>query len=126
MPAYCVDSRSAARHHTLQGFGGSGGRGSRLGCRLGSSYQKAPRSEPNFAKLTVSTPTKSTICDRSGYLDRARDLGTESCIAVHSKSLNAARGRTRRTRPGAVAATQRPHSPCGQCSTSVVPYFQYI
>ena len=99
MPAYCVDSRSAARHHTLQGFGGSGGRGSRLGCRLGSSYQKAPRSEPNFAKLTVSTPTKSTICDRSGYLDRARDLGTESCIAVHSKSLNSARRRTRRTRP---------------------------
>jgi hypothetical protein len=27
--------------------------------------------------------TKSTICDRLGYLDRARDLGTESCIAVH-------------------------------------------
>ena len=35
----------------------------------------------------------------SGYLDRARDLGTESCIAVHSKSLNSARRRTRRTRP---------------------------
>ena len=78
-----------------------------LRCRLGSSYQKAPRSEPNFAKLTVSTPTKSTICDRLGYLDRARDLGTESCIAVHSKSLNSARRRTRRTRPRGVAATQR-------------------
>ena len=41
------------------------------------------------------------------YLDRARDLGTESCIAVHSKSLNSARRRTRRTRPRGVAATQR-------------------
>ena len=39
-----------------------------LGCRLGSSYQKAPRSEPNFAKLTVCTPPKSTICYRLGYL----------------------------------------------------------
>ena len=70
-----------------------------LRCRLGSSYQKAPRSEPNFAKLIVSTPTKSTICDRLGYLDRARDLGTESCVAVRSKSLNSARRWTRRTRP---------------------------
>ena len=52
----------------LQRFGGSAGRGSSLGCSLGSSYQKAPRSEPNFAKLTVSTPTKSTIWDRLGYL----------------------------------------------------------
>ena len=68
MPDYCADSRSAARHHILT-FKGSQARGSRLlGCRLGSSYQKAPRSEPNFAKLTVSTPTKSTIWDRLGYL----------------------------------------------------------
>ena len=99
MPDYCADSRSAARHHILT-FKASGSAAvAGLGCRLGSSYQKAPRSEPNFAKLTVSTPTKSTICDRLGYLDRARDLGTESCIAVHSKSLNSARRRTRRTRP---------------------------
>ena len=86
--------RSAARHHQMLTFKGSAaavGAVAGLGCRLGSSYQKAPRSEPNFAKLTVCTPTKSTICYRSGYLDRARDLGTESCIAVHSKSLNSAR-----------------------------------
>ena len=82
MPDYCADSRSAARHHILT-FKGSRQRSravAGLRCRLGSSYQKAPRSEPNFAKLIVSTPTKSTICDRLGYLDRARDLGTESCI----------------------------------------------
>ena len=101
MPAYCADSRSAARHHILT-FKGSRQRSravAGLRCRLGSSYQKALRSEPNFAKPTVSTPPKSTICDRLGYLDRARDLGTESCIPVHTKSLNSARGRTRRTRP---------------------------
>ena len=40
--------------------------------------------------------TKSTICDRLGYLDRARDLGTESCIPVHTKSLNSAARRWRR------------------------------
>ena len=69
MPDYCADSRSAARHHILTFKGSGSARGSRLaGCRLGSSYQKAPRSEPNFAKLTVSTPTKSTIWDRLGYL----------------------------------------------------------
>ena len=99
MPDYCADSRS---EHVITSFKGSR-QCSRvvagLRCRLGSSYQKAPRSEPNFAKLIVSTPTKSTICDRLGYLDRARDLGTESCIPVHTKSLNSARRRTRRTRP---------------------------
>ena len=70
MPAYCAEA--AAQHvitsSPLQGFGGSGRAVADLGCRLGSSYQKAPRFEPNFAKLTVSTPTKSTIWDRSGYL----------------------------------------------------------
>ena len=50
------------------GFDDSAGVVAGLRCRLGSSYQKAPRSEPNFAKLIVSTPTKSTICDRLGYL----------------------------------------------------------
>ena len=99
MPDYCADSRSAARHHILT-FKASGSAAvAGLGCRLGSSYQKAPRSEPNFAKLTVSTPTKSTIWDRLGYLVRAGPSGIESCIAVHSKSLNSARRRTRRTRP---------------------------
>ena len=99
MPDYCADSRSAARHHILTFKGSGSTRGSRLGLQAWELISKAPRSEPNFAKLTVSTPTKSTICDRLGYLDRARDLGTESCIAVHSKSLNSARRRTRRTRP---------------------------
>ena len=65
MPAYCVDSRSVARHHILTPFKGSAAAVG--GSRLGSSYQKAPRSEPNFAKLTVCTPTKSTIWDRLGY-----------------------------------------------------------
>ena len=69
MPDYCADSRSAARHHILTSRVRGSGAVAGLGCRLlGSSYQKAPRSEPNFAKLTVSTPTKSTICDRLGYL----------------------------------------------------------
>ena len=68
MPDYCADSRSAARHHILTFKGFVAGLVAGLGCRLGSSYQKAPRSEPNFAKLTVSTPTKSTIWDRLGYL----------------------------------------------------------
>ena len=68
MPDYCADSRSAARHHilTFQGFGQRCG--SRLGLQAWELIQKAPRSEPNFAKLTVSTPTKSTIWDRLGYL----------------------------------------------------------
>ena len=45
--------------------------------------------------------TKSTICDRLGYLDRARDLGTESCIPVHTKiaEFSSAPLETRRTRP---------------------------
>ena len=70
MPDYCADSRSAARHHilTFKGSAAALGAVAGLGCRLGSSYQKAPRSEPNSAKLIVSTPSKSTICDRSVYL----------------------------------------------------------
>ena len=100
MPAYCADSRSAARHHILT-FKGSRQRCAvaGLGCKLARSYQKAPRSEPNFAKLTISTPPKSTKRDRLGYLVRAGPSGIESCIAVHSKSLNSARRWTRRTRP---------------------------
>ena len=54
MPDYCADSRSAARHHILTFKGSRAVAG--LRCRLGSSYQKAPRSEPNFANLSVSTP----------------------------------------------------------------------
>ena len=68
MPDYCADSRSAARHHILTSRVRAALAVAGLGCRRGSSYQKAPRSEPNFAKLTVSTPTKSTIWDRLGYL----------------------------------------------------------
>ena len=70
MPDYCADSRSAARHHILTFKGSTAALGAVAGlrCRLGSSYQKAPRSEPNFAKLIVSTPPKSTKRDRSGYL----------------------------------------------------------
>ena len=52
-----------------------------------------------------------TICDRLGYLDRARDLGTESCIAVHSKSLEfsapRSAGRGGRRGLGGVAEAQR-------------------
>ena len=81
MPDYCADSRSAARHHILT-FKGSRQRSravAGLRCRLGSSYQKAPRSEPNFAKLIVSTPTKSTICDRLGY-QRASPSPHARCV----------------------------------------------
>ena len=69
MPNYYAASRSVARHHILT-FKGSRQRCAVAGlrCRLGSSYQKAPRSEPNFANLSVSTPPKSTKRDRSGYL----------------------------------------------------------
>ncbi len=68
MPDYCADSRSAARHHILTFKGSAAALGAVAAWAAGSSYQKAPRSEPNFAKLTVSTPTKSTIWDRLGYL----------------------------------------------------------
>ena len=77
MPDYCADSRSAARHHILTFKGSRAVAG--LRCRLGSSYQKAPRSEPNFAKLIVSTPTKSTICDRLGY-QRASPSPHARCV----------------------------------------------
>ena len=107
MPDYCADSRSAARHHILT-FKGSRQRSyavAGLRCRPGSSHIKKLR-DPNFAKLSVSTPPKSTKRVRLGYLVRAGPSGIESCIAVHSKSLNSARRRTRRTRPERVAATQ--------------------
>ena len=71
MPAYCADSRSAARHHNhphLQGSPAAFGAVAGFALQARSSYQKAPRSEPNFANLSVSSPPKSTKRDRSGYL----------------------------------------------------------
>ena len=79
-------------------------------CYLGA-HIKNPEIRAEFRKITkcLSTPPKSTKRDRSGYLDRARDLGTESCIAVHSKSpeFSAAGRGGRGPEASAVAATQR-------------------
>ena len=53
MPAYCAEA--AAQHvitdpHTLQGFGGSGGRGSRLGLQAWELISKSAEIRTEFRK----------------------------------------------------------------------------
>ena len=51
--------------------GGRGAPGARL---RPSSYQKAPRCEPNFEKLRVCTPPKSMILHRMVHSDSAKSV----------------------------------------------------
>ena len=69
MPDYCADSRSAARHHILTFKGSGSARGSRLALQAWELISKSSEIRAEFfAKLSVSTPPKSTKRDRSGYL----------------------------------------------------------
>ena len=57
MPAYCADSRSAARHHdphTLQGFGGRGG----AVAGLGELISKSSEIRAEFRKTKCLYPPK--------------------------------------------------------------------
>ena len=61
MPAYCVEA--AAQHvitdpHTLQGFGGSGRRGSRLGLQAWELISKSAEIRAEFRKTNSLYPPK--------------------------------------------------------------------
>lgn len=61
MPAYCVEA--AAQHvitdpHTLQGFGGSGRRGSRLGLQAWELISKSAEIRAEFRKTKCLYPPK--------------------------------------------------------------------
>ena len=59
MPAYCADSRSAARHpQILTPFGGSGRRGSRLGLQAWELISKSSEIRGECRKTNCPYPPK--------------------------------------------------------------------
>lgn len=56
MPDYCADSRSAARHHILQGFAAMLARGSRLALQAWELISKSSEIRAEFRKTNSLYP----------------------------------------------------------------------